>query len=149
MREVDFKRSIKKYFIDNLVTTEELFVSFDMLYDVPLDGSGNKRNSWIVFSFENKNLGTVSEQLIRVDLFTRKDAEGDNLSALLDVFLSYIYNELSTNGYHSIPYYDTSSSPWSLVGGIVPFVKQILPEYDAKDKTKIRGIDLLCKWGGK
>ena len=148
-READFKNSIKKYFLDSLETLEFLDVFFEELGETPSDNDGVKLTKWVVITFGRSELGHVSEAQISLDLYTREDSEGDDLSLLMDVVMGYIVDEESTNGLATIPYYDTSSVPWTIVGGMIPFLQPALGVQESMDSTKYRSVNLVCKWGGK
>lgn len=148
-RSADFTQSIRKYFLGNLEAIENIKLFFEVISDVPTDVDGNKINKWIIITFGNKTLGAVTEQFVSFDLFTRKDAEGDDLSALTDTVLSYIINEDSTSGLVTIPFYDVTEDPWVIVGGVIPFISPLQAAMEGKDSTRIQNITLVCKWGGK
>jgi len=149
VRTSDFRDSIKKYFIDSLETTKSIKTFFNWIDDVPVNASGVKLNSWIIIDFGDLTLGTMASCSVGLNLFTRKDYEGDTMATLCDTVLDYIVDESAANGLHTIPYYNTSDSPWVLVGGIVPLIDRIFEDTPAKDSTKIKTIHLLCKWGSK
>ena len=147
-KEVDFKNSIKKYFIDNLETTESLKIFFEGLNETPLDSSGNKYDKWVIIVFGSRDLGTVSEQQVSLDIYTRNDKEGDELAALSDTVMGYLIDDTVPDGMIRIPFYNTTGV-WSLVGGIMPFLQASLGRMEGEDKTLFKSINLLCKWGGK
>lgn len=147
-KESDFKNSIKKYFLDNLETTESLRLFFEELSEVPLNGSGVKESAWVIISFGRRDLGCVSEQQISIDMYTLNDKEGDDLAVLYDKVMNYIVDEDSTNGLHTIPFYDTSGV-WTQVGGIMPYLQPSLGRMESEDGVQFKAINLLCKWGGK
>ena len=147
-RESDFKRSIKKYFLDNLETTEGLKLFFETLEETPLNGSGAPYTKWVIIDFGRRDLGPVSEQYISIDIYTRNDKEGDTLAKLVDTVMDYIIDEDATNGLVTIPYYDTTGV-WSVVGGIIPYLQQSFGRLEGVDKTLFKSINILCKWGGK
>lgn len=149
VRAADFQKSIKKYFISNLETIENITLFFKPIFDVPISSGGDKLTSWIMISFGDKDYGPVTEQVILLDLFTREDDERDYLSSLTDKVLGYIIDENSNNGLVTIPYYDVSGSTWVNVGGIIPFIEPLQQSFEGKDETKIQTITLRCKWGGK
>lgn len=148
-RQADLTDSLKKYFLDTIETVSGIKIFFEWMDDTPVDDAGVKLDKWVIFDFGDSDLGAVSEILIFVHLFVRKDSEEYLLSRIQDTFMGYIIDEDSTNGLVSIPYYDTTASPWVQIGGILPFVKKIYGAQDGKDNTKIKTIQLLCKWGGK
>lgn len=146
-RESDFKASIKKYFLDNLETSD-LKIFFERLEEIPLDDSGNKYLKWIIIIFGRRELGAVSEQQISIDLYTREDKEGDKIAALADTVLQYIIDDSVIDGMVRIPLWDTSGS-WIQVGGILPYLAPTLGRIEGIDGTQFQEINLLCKWGGK
>lgn len=148
-RKSDFRNSIKKYFLDSLEVTESLSLFFDSLVETPTDASGVKLTKWVTISFGRSSLGSVSEAQISLEAFTRNDSEGDDLASLLDTIMGYIVDEDSTNGLVSIPYYDTSAVPWTIVGGMIPYVQPSLSAMDGLDNTRFEAVNILCKWGGK
>lgn len=145
-KEVDFTNSIKKYFLDNLETTESLKLFFELLFEVPVDSSGKKLKKWVVVSFGYRDLGNVSEQQISLDLYTTEDNEADELVSLTDVVMNYIVDEDAVNGLKTIPYYNSS---WVVVGGIIPFIQPSFARMESEDGVQFKSINLLCKWGGK
>lgn len=145
-KEVDFKNSIKKYFLDSLETIEQLKIFFESLFEVPVDSSGKKLKSWVVVSFGYRNLGNVSEQQVSLDLYTTEDNEADDLAELVDAVMNYLIDEDSINGLKTIPYYDSS---WAVVGGIIPFIQPAFGRMESEDGVQYKSINLLCKWGGK
>ena len=148
-RVSDFENSVKKYFIDNLQTTENIPLFFDWMEDIPVDSNGVKLLSWIIISFGYVQLGTVAECPVNVHIFTRNDFESQNLNILMDKVNSYIINEDAVNGLHTIPYYNTISLPWVVNGGIMPFIRNIYGVESLKDNTKMRTILLTMRWGSK
>ena len=148
-RHSDLKGSLKKYFVDNLETTSEIKLFLKWIPDVPVDASGNKLDQWAIIILGDHNLGTVAECFVEINLFTRNDNEGDDLTALYDLLMNYIIDEGSSNGLVSIPYYDISSIPWVKVGGIIPFINRVFGAEEMKDNTHMKTIHLLCKWGSK
>jgi len=148
-RESDFKNSIKKYFLDSLETIEGIPTFFEFLDATPCDSSGNKLRKWVIVSFGNCVFGNVSEGQISVEAYTRKDSEADDLVVLLDTIRNYIIDENSINGLHTIPYYNTSVTPWTIVGGMIPFLQPTMGIGEGRDHTRFKDVNILCKWGGK
>jgi len=143
----NFKSSIKKYFLTN-VTTVPIFFNF-IYEDLKDPVSGNSLNKWACITFDEKLLGTVTEAFVSIDLFTKKDVEGDTLSTITDEFLNVLIDEDSTNHTPSIPFLNYTSGTGEVVGGIMPFITRISPERDFIKGMKIKTITLQCKWGAK
>lgn len=143
----NFVNSIKSYFIEELTPVDCFFEWLDF---VPKHATTKaKLDKWIIFEFGDMDLGPVSECRILIHCFTRKDNEDFELNKLCDTVLDKIIDEDSTNGLKTIPFYNTSPTPWVLIGGIIPFLDDIKNTVDARDNTKIKTIPINCKWGGK
>lgn len=148
-RQVNIKNSVKKYFLYALEELENLTVFFEELSETPSDDNGDKLLKWVTILFGRGDLGHVSEQQITISAYTRDDSEGYELSVLLDTIMGYILDEDSTNGLATIPFYDTSVVPWVFAGGMMPFLQPSLGEMEGADGTKLKDINIVCKWGGK
>jgi len=147
LKETNLKRSIRKFIIDGIGSTQNLF--FDYLYDVPVDNQGIKLTNWIMIEIGRKELDTVSTTTVIIDLFTRGDKEGDKISELTDVINALFRDENSNTGNVRIPFFDTESSPWDEIGGIVPISIFEGENVPLDDKTKIRSLQVELKWGAK
>jgi len=147
-READFYGSIKKHFL-GIESVSGIKTFFGELAEIPVDSLGVKCTSWVVLVMGRRDIGPVSEQQIGIDIYTRNDSEGDNLSILYDTVMEYIVDEDAPHGLTIIPFYDTSTVPWVVVGGIMPFLQPALGRMQGDDFTQFRSINILCKWGGK
>jgi hypothetical protein len=99
--------------------------------------------------FGDMEIGPVCECRILIHCFTRHDSEDFELNKLCDSVLDEIIDESSTNGLKTISFYNTSTTPWVLIGGIMPFLGDVKNTIDARDNTKIKTIPIDCRWGGK
>lgn len=145
----DFENSMKKYLVDNLQEKEKIPLFFEAQDDIPVDENGIKLEKWGYISFGGVVLDGVNSCSVLIHLFTRNDFENTLINNLMDLVTSYILDETSTNGLCSIPYYNSRTVPWTLNGGILPFIRNIFKVETLRDKTKLKTMQLNCKWGGK
>jgi hypothetical protein len=143
----NFVNSIKSYFIGALTSVDCFFEWLDF---IPKNATtGAKLDKWIIFEFGDMEIGPVCECRILIHCFTRHDSEDFELNKLCDSVLDEIIDESSTNGLKTISFYNTSTTPWVLIGGIMPFLGDVKNTIDARDNTKIKTIPIDCRWGGK
>lgn len=145
-KEYNFQRSVRKLFLD-FSTDSGVPVYFNNLVDVPLDNSGDKLSQWLIVVFGKRDHDTVTEQYVRVFLFTRDDYESDEIIKLSDTVYGLFFD--SGSGLKKITLYDTDPDTWVEVGGIIPYVQPFSDIYHSKDDTKYRQLNILCKWGAK
>ncbi len=135
LKEVNIKRSIKKFFIDG-------FPNISVYFERQITSSQMDKgpSKWINILLEGLTPRHVSEAQLFIYAFTRNDVEGENISELRDSIL-----ELLESG--RIPLYDTYQSPWEHIGGL--FVIQYAPGnliYNP-DQSKLLTLNHIIKWG--
>ena len=74
-REANFRDSLKKYFVDNLETTEGINLTFDKALSAP-NIQGKLVHTWVTVLFDGIQIGTMSEIGVRLFCCTRGDNEG-------------------------------------------------------------------------
>ena len=146
MSESCYKKSLKKFFIDNLYTSEGIDVDFDIQYVMPKD-AGLPVKKWVSIKVGAIEGGTLSRGHVILYLFTREDNEGVDLSELRDIILEKITDTNATDGVVRIPFYDQS---WNQVGAMVPAltVESREPEY-LEDGTKVKWMRIDLSWGSR
>jgi hypothetical protein len=166
LSELHFKKSVMKFLIDELNTGLGVSLFFEPLSNVPRDVSGNLLSSWVVVSFDDRSLETVSSAFVLFDIFTRGDSEGFESSKIVDKITEVFTNDDSTNGLVSIPYYNTTEvaeevgpgevptvpptlKPWVLIGGMIPLHRRTTGAIPGKDETLIRIVSYEIKWGAR
>ena len=142
--EVDFTRSSKKHILDGVPVYLQNAVFFDYQYETPVDGSGLKLEKWIVVEYADRELIGLGNVMLIFNLFTRKDPEYSEMYSLSDDVVKLF---LSENSPINIQLYNTSEDPWELYSGVHTQQKTMSEIYIGKDKTSIRLISYLCKWG--
>lgn len=143
-KQSNFYFSLKKRIID-YSESGSVPVYFSSLADIPfayLDG--NEYNKWIVVEVGDKTGEDVPEQLIHLHLFTRKDAEFDNMMILEDTVMSWF---LSSVGHlDGFILYNTELDPWEKIGGVKVYQERVSDTSEFKTGIKFKTITLLCKW---
>jgi hypothetical protein len=145
-REANFRNSLKKYLVDNLVTVESLTVTFDASLASP-DLQDTSVTEWI-----QVHIGPMDpDNLMKADVIfvpcTREDAEGYRLAQLRDIVVGYLRG--NGGGMISIPFYNTGVTPWVKVGGMVPILEPDSREFTATDGTKFKFINVRMAWGAR
>lgn len=144
-RESNLRDSIKKYFVDNIYTTEGVTVTFDKALNAPLI-SGKEVDKWVSVTFGPVSLDTMSDVIIEIYCCTRRDNEGYKLSQLRDKVMGYLVDSDMADGKARIDFYQSSySGAWSLLGKLL--VWDILPSGDmlAADETKFKVLTVILK----
>ena len=137
LKEVNLKKSIKKFFVDGLPGRE---LNFDKILTPDIVSS--ETIQWVSVLLEGGNLDTVSEMTMSVYLFTRKDKEGFDLSAFSDE----VIENLLYDG--TMDLFNTAVTPWAKIGGVDLHILDNTSG-DAPDNTKMKSIQVLLKWTAK
>lgn len=130
--EANIRRSLKKHFVDNLETAENVTVMFDRLYQDP----GNNTTKWICVRTRNPIMNHVSSIDMIIHLFTKKDKEGDLLAELRDLVFDYMINP--------IPLYDAN---WDIVVYMKVFHESESETTYLPDNGKMKYMIFSLKWG--
>jgi len=110
--------SVKKYFTDNIETAlgiKCIFGSSFSMLDTGLD-------RWVAITKGRASIGMgKSVGVLNIFVCTRRDPEGDALTELLDIIIDNITdtNQEGIRSFKSIPFYDTTQSPWVRVTSIM------------------------------
>ena len=65
--------------MDNLYTTDEIYLGFETAFQKPVETDGTPINEWINFHFDGLTPdGTVGRGRVAAYLFTRGDTDGSN-----------------------------------------------------------------------
>ena len=150
-RSSNLRDSIKRYFVDNLVTTEGLKLSFDKSMARPqIQGQPVEVEKWVVVNFGYIDMGYLSEHQIDVICCSRKDNEGFKLAQLRDTVMAYLTDTTQTDGMRRITLYRSfASQAWTILGGILVTEVVESPQNDAEDETKFVVMTCTLKWAAK
>lgn len=145
LQETLLKRSVRKYFVDNIATAKGKLVFFDRTYFIPKVGTADATD-WFMFHFGKIDIDILSRCVLQIYCFSRKDADGELLSELVDIVKDVLFDHDATDGLKKIPYYDGAGN---IVTGIVPMVQTIFEEEVGADGTKFKVISVRLNWGTK
>jgi hypothetical protein len=113
---VNVKKSIKKYFLDFFGSSgKNKQVVFDK-WVTPDFFATQLAGEWIFINFGDARLKNLSHWDITAFCYTKGDQEGVNLSKLQDFIVESVTDDNSDR--KVIEFYDTTVTPWSLIGGI-------------------------------
>ena len=141
--------SIKKYFVDNLSTVENLNLTFDPEVDTP-NFIANHVNEWVAIVLGKLTLDTIAEQELDIYCCTREDAEGYRLAVLRDKVVNYLIDLTKTDGFVRITLYQSHpTNAWVEISKMVAMIEDETPQLDAEDGTKVKLISTVLKWGAK
>jgi len=135
LKEVNIRRSIKKFFID-------ADLSIPVYFDRIITGTEYEQlpKTYINVTLQGLYPASVSEAYMYIYLTSKYDFEGDELAATRDIVI-----ELLEPG--KIDLYDTYTVPWTKAGGMCVFLSgQSRIAYNA-DQSKSVWIPSVLKWG--
>jgi hypothetical protein len=147
-REANFRDSVKKFFVDNISTTEGIALSFDITLATPFLGDKTLER-WVNVDFGPMERSTMSTAYLEVRCATRRDNEGFKLAQLTDKVIGYL---TATTGseYAYIPFYRSHpTNPWVKIGGILIHSLIESGQLLAEDRTKYKLINVELKFASK
>ncbi|MFA5397507.1 MAG: hypothetical protein WC346_15970 [Methanogenium sp.] len=148
-RESNFRDSVKKYFYDNLFTTEGIAVSFDRSLSTP-KVQGIEVDKWYAVVIGEIELGTLAEGYVDIYCCTKKDPEGFRLAQLRDKVMKYLIDTSMTDGMARVTFYRSSATEtWTSLGKMVIQVQGESRQMEAEDYTKFKVITIRLRWGAK
>ena len=143
-RRANMKDSIKKYFVDNIFTTEGIALTFDKSLSVPDVAKSKRTSRWLNIDMEDLDRSYLSDLVLKVFCATRKDPEGFVLAQLTDTVMGYLTDTTKTDGMRRIPFYRSySNQAWELLGAFL--IQEVIegPELEAPDETKY--VVMTCR----
>lgn len=148
-RESNVKDSLKKFFVDNLFTTEGIHLTFDRSLTPPVV-QGHEVEKWISIWFGAVDTtSSMAEMTFDVYCCTRKDKEGYKLSQLRDKVHGYLEDSAMEDNTKRIDFYRSRDGAWTLIGKLLVVRKTDGRDFIAPDETKVKQITVMVKWGAK
>lgn len=151
-RESNIRDSLKKFFVDNIQTTEKIPMLFDKTISVPkLTGTPSPVDRWVNINFGNLDIDTMSSHNIEVFVCQRKDPDGFKATQLRDTVVGYLTDTSTTDGMKRIPFYQSFPSPtaWVLLGAMIVQGINESQWLDADDETKFKVITVTLRFASK
>jgi len=142
-------RSLKKYLVDSLYTTESIQLDFDKSYQDVYEALPDRVDQWVIVAFDPSNMDTLSAMGFTLFLYSRKDPEAVDLFALRDKVMAYLVDVTQTDSMARINLYNAA---WGIVGAaviVLPAGRQESSNFVAEDGTKFRYISAILRWGAK
>lgn len=142
-------RSIKKYFVDSLFTTESIQLDFDKSYQDVYAALPGRVDQWVIIALNPSAMDSLAVFDFTIFMYSRKDPEAVDLFVLRDTVMSYLIDTTQTDGLARVNLYDAA---WGLIGAsviILPAGRHESDNYVAKDGTKFRYIQASLCWGAK
>lgn len=135
LMETNLRRSIKKFFLDGIMSGESIPVWFDRTVSPP----DTETDRWVNVKLQTTMPRTVSVGSVDVYMFSKNDLEGDQLADLRDKVLNLLYPR-------NIDLYDGS---WNKIGGIQVTIEEVGPQRYNPDGSKMSSMGLTLRWGAK
>lgn len=131
---INVKKSIRKYFLDNLYATAGYEITFDKGFTPP-KVQGLEKDNWYSINFISNNNDNQAVQDIDIIISSRVDPEGDIVIGMKDTLFAYLVGD--EGGQRSIALYNCAN-PASLVsiGGMLIIPESASGVIEAEDGTK-------------
>ncbi len=148
-REANVRDSVKKYFVDNLVSKEGIQLTFDKGLTTP-KVQGYEIDKWVAIMFGELSLDTLSSATITIFCCSKSDAEGFKLAQLRDKVMGYLIDTTKTDTTARIILYRSHpTETWISIGTMLVQIESESPSMEANDGTKFKTISIRLRWGAK
>jgi hypothetical protein len=152
-KEVNFRQSIKKYFVDNVYTTYGVKLLFNSMGDDVADPNliNHTVDRWVSIVFgDYSNWNKMIRRYIEIYTCTRGDPEKYELAQLNDIIINLLNEHTITDGMKRIPFYNCvseDSSTWVEIGKMLVQRYTMSKDYDLQDGTNLVRFNVLLRWG--
>jgi len=137
LSEVNFKKSLMQFFEDQAFPVK---VFFDDLSDIPVDDLGVKLDKWIIVAGILPRKVDILKTKVLFTICTTKDSEYFKQSRIYDDFTELFTDDTNTNGLRTIPFYETRTTPFVLIGGLMAMVDTTTTIFETDSKVACRGL---------
>ena len=135
--EVNFKRSLISFLEVNL----SIPFFFQRVLDIPKDPvTGDPYDKWVVVSIQDLSDVTLLKRPVLFMVFTTNDVEFFKHSEIFDELYDIFRDETSSNGLKSIPFYDTSTDPFTMINGMLALYQNKSEIFVTTNNTNCRYI---------
>ncbi len=151
-REANVRDSLRRFFIDNLSTTEKIPLAFDTALSRPkIQGTPSEIDRWVNVNFGQMIRDDLSDYNIQVICSVRKDKEGFRLAQLTDTVMGHLTDITANDGARRITFYKSSANiaDWTVIGGLL--VSDIIEseQIKAEDETKFIILNVTIRFASK
>lgn len=151
-RSANVRDSIRRFFIDNLWTTEKIPLAFDTGLSRPkIQGTPSEIDRWININFGQMIRGDLTDYNIQVNCSQRKDKEGFKLDQLRDTVMGYLTDIDQNDGARRITFYKSSANiaDWTVIGGLLITDVIESEQIKAEDETKFIILNVTIRFASK
>lgn len=152
-KAINVKKSIKKFFDDQLETIRSVEVMYDRGLADP-DTIDRTTVEWVSINIGTMDRVALSSVNLDIHCCTRSDIDGEQNSILSDDVFDTITDNTFEDGTRRITLYDCSAdlndaSKWVSIGAFI--VDKIIdgPEGELSDNTKYKTITCRLRWVAK
>ncbi len=147
LQEVLFRRSVKKFLVDELYTEEGIYIGFESAFKELKDSGGNQLTSWINFHFDGLSFrGNSAKGRVSAYLFSRQDSDGTILATVRDALVDKLIDLSMSDGLKRVPLYD---SEWVVVGGMIVTTGMESKEEVGVDDTLYKFVNIYFQYTTK
>lgn len=146
--EANIRDSLKRYFVENIVTTEDIPITFDRGL-APPTSQGVSADKWVAIMLGLLERDTLSYLALDIFCCTRQDNEGFALARTCDTVMGYL-TDLETPP-KRIPFYQSyPDKDWELIGAIlVTRITETTVSPPLADDTKARQLSAILRFASK
>jgi hypothetical protein len=135
------KRSLRKFFVDNLVTTESKTLVFDRWMATPnILNLSSDVNDWYSINFGNVVMSQMSFMEVSIFCCTQKDNSGVKLTELRDLLFGYLRDDSQNDGIRRVSFIDASDN---VLGGLM--IVDIIESGDMEGAEGTKYYSLSCQ----
>lgn len=151
-RESNIRDSVKKYFVDGLVTGKGIQVTFDKYLSTPkIQGLPAEVDKWVSIMFGEMVIDSLSYIYIDIVCCSKQDSEGFKLAQVRDSVMDLLVNsDGESTSMISIPLYRSRrDGAWTLIGHMgITNIRETGSD-EAPDGVKFKVITIALRWGAK
>ena len=139
-------RSVRKYFVDEFKSADDIPVFFEFIDKQPTDGSGNKLDKWLCVVPGGVQYDTLSSRTMQVALFTSTDVDGLDSADFRDLVFEKLVDHSQTDCRKRLPCYNAS---WELEFTAVITVLDDIVFDPYTDGINLKILPFRLNWGAK
>ena len=146
--EANVRDSLKRYFVENIATTEGIPITFDRGL-APPTSQGIEADKWVAVMIGLLERDTLSYLLVDVFCCTRQDNEGFALARICDTVMGYLTDpDIPPK---RIPFYQSyPDKDWELIGALcVTGIKETTVSPPLADDTKSRQLSMVIRFASR
>lgn len=147
LQEGAFRKSVKKFLVDSLYTTDGIYIGFETSFKELADSNGDPLNIWVNFHFDGLTVnGNKATGRVAAYLFSRGDADGMLLASLRDSLMDKLIDLSMPDGLKRVPLYDDS---WQEIVGMIITTGVESKEEKGVDDTLYKLVNIYFNYATK